>query len=169
MSDMNANALAREILASQPFTPDQAQATLEQAKVLHAARSELRAGLLRGRRLGLMCASDRSEEALRFRRAASALGAQVSHIPPILDGGSSFGLIDATAQLLGRLYDAVECQGMDPTLVQRLGAAAPIPIYPGLACSGHPSDALARQLTDEAAQDEKKIRVIQALLLRSID
>jgi len=166
---MNANALARDILAAKPFTPDQAQATVEQAKTLQAARKDLRASLLRGRRLGLMCASDLSEDARLFRRAAGELGAQVSHIPAILNGDSSFRLIDATAQLLGQLYDAVECQDMDTALVRRLGVAASIPIYPGLACSGHPSEALAHELKGDAALDEKRAWVIQALLLRSID
>ena len=166
---MNANALARDILAAKPFTPDLARATLEQAKTLHAARRELRAGLLRGRRLGLMCASDASEDAQLFRRAGSALGAQVSHIPVILSAESSVREVEATARLLGRLYDAVECQDMDPALVGRLGETASIPIYPGLACRGHPSAVLAHEMPGEAAWLEKRSWVVQALLLRSID
>ncbi len=57
--------------------------------------------------------------------------AQISHIPATLDGASRIRDIEATAQLLGRLYDAVECQGIDEAVVRRLGLAASIPIYAG--------------------------------------
>ena len=165
---MPSNALLRDILAARPFAPPLALATLAQARVLQAGAGT-QPGLLCGRRIGLMCASDDSEAALLFRRAASTLGAQVSHLLPVLDQESSKLSVDATAQLLGRLYDAVECQGMEPALVRRLGLAATIPIYPGLACADHPSSALARELPGDAALADKRAWVLQALLLKSID
>ncbi|HEY1090595.1 MAG TPA: ornithine carbamoyltransferase, partial [Burkholderiaceae bacterium] len=70
--------------------------------------------------------------------------------------------------LLSRLYDAVECQGMERAVVDRLALAARIPIYPGLATLDHPSAARAQALPGTASLEEKRGFVLQAMLLRSI-
>ena len=168
---MHTNAFVRDILAAKPLTPSQAKAVLAQAETLQnwANPEDLRRGLLRGRRVGLMCLGEGSADARLFHRAASGLGAHVSYIQADFDKLSSTAKIDATAQMLGRLYDAVECQGMDPAVVRRLGAAATIPIYPGVACLGHPCLALAHELPGDATLDEKRAWLVQALLISSMD
>ena len=58
---------------------------LDQARSLQreAAAGEVRASL-RGRKLGLLCAVDNTDDAALFRRAAMELGAQIAHIRPSL-------------------------------------------------------------------------------------
>ena len=116
-----------------------------------------------------MCPTGDSECAQLFCRAAIGLGARVSYIQADLDRSSSAAQIEATARVLSRLYDAVECQGMDLAVVRRLGNAAAIPVFPGLACQEQPFLALAEELQGEASLDEKKVSLVQALLLSSID
>lgn len=167
---MHADSLTSDILAANTLSPAQAQAMLAHAGTLQACaeRADLRAALLRGRLVGLMCPSGQSAEALLFRHAATELGATVSYIPASLKETSSPQDIDATAQLLGRLYDAVECQGMPAAVVRRLAMAAPIPIFQGLATPEHPGAELAKALPGTALPGEKREWVLQAMLLRSI-
>jgi ornithine carbamoyltransferase len=73
-----------------------------------------------------------------------------------------------SARMLGRLYDAVECQGLDGTLVKQLAEVAGIVVYNGLACSDALISRVAAQLGDEAAPGENRRRVLQALLLRTL-
>ena len=53
--------------------------------------------------------------------------------------------------MLGRLYDAVECQGLDSALVQQMADVAGIAVYDGLASDERLISRLAAQLGDEAA------------------
>jgi ornithine carbamoyltransferase len=73
-----------------------------------------------------------------------------------------------TARILGRLYDAVECQGMAPELVRRVSREAAIPIYGGIACATHPTAALANQLDPQSLPADNRRFVLQALLLGSV-
>ena len=89
--------------------------------------------LLRGKNLGLLCEADDDEDALRFRRAATDLGARVAHVRPEPLGGQLARGVADTGRMLGRLYDGIECLGLDAALVKRLGAAANVPVYDGIA------------------------------------
>ena len=71
-----------------------------------------REALLRGKNLGLLCEPDEREEAQRSRRAARDLGARVAHIRP--GYRRRFGRRHReTGRMLGRLYDAIECVGLE--------------------------------------------------------
>jgi len=124
---------------------------------------------LRGLNLGLLCDTDGNAEAALFQRAASALGAQVAHLHPKLSELSSPQEVQDTARILGRLYDAVECVGMAPALVGRIGVEAGVPVFDGIASPRHPTAWLAGLLRGGAGHEEdRRCLVIQAVLLGAL-
>lgn len=153
--------------APEPLSPGQASALLAQARTLQqAAHAGALQPLLRGKNFGLWCAADDDADAQLFRRAAQELGAHVAYIRPSLSETSTPQEVQHTARMLGRLYDAVECQGLPVALVQRMGGDAGVPVYGGVATPGHPSARLAAQL-DGSPADNRRF-VLQALLLGSV-
>lgn len=149
--------------------PGEEKALLEQARSLQRAFATGRLQpLLRGKNLGLLCADDTQAQALLFRQAASELGAHVAHIGMSLSERSAAQEVTHTARMLGRLYDAVECQGLPTAMVQQMAEVAGIAVYDGLASDERLISRLAAQLGDEAAAGANRRFVLQALLLRSI-
>jgi len=125
--------------------------------------------LLRGKNLGLLCDLGDSEPASRFRRAATDLGARVALIHPDLSPASSDVDIAETGRMLGRLYDGIECLGIDASVVKRLGAAAKVPVYDGISAGDHPTAKLAARLGAEDVVEQCHRFVIQAVLLSTLD
>lgn len=154
-------------LASLP--PGGEKALLDQARSLQRAAVAGRVQpLLRGKNLGLLCADDTQAQALLFRQAASELGAHVAHIGMSLSEHSDTQEVTHTARMLGRLYDAVECQGLGSALVRQMADEAGIAVYDGLACNEGLISRLAGQLGNEAAPGDNRRFVLQALLLHTI-
>lgn len=142
---------------------------LANARLLESTTSPLqRQGLLRGKNVALLCASPDDLDALLFQRAASELGAHVSHIRPDLPEPSSSPVFRHTAQMLGRLYQAVECEGIGPGVVADLGRVAGIPVYDALASRGHPLAALAELLDGGADEERNRRLIVQAVLVSTI-
>ncbi|MEO7245359.1 MAG: ornithine carbamoyltransferase [Rubrivivax sp.] len=142
---------------------------LARARALqHSALAGTTQPLLRGKNIGLMCEADDAADSTLFRRAASGLGAHVAHIRPSLSELSTPHDVQHTARLLGRLYDAVECQGVAAAIVLRLGDEAGIPVFDGLASAGHPTTHLAGLLGGDAAANGNRGFVVQAVLLGAI-
>ena len=143
-------------------------ALLGQAQAIRRARRAGRgcAALLRGRNVGLLCGAEPGEEAALFTRAATALGARVSRLSADL---ATPGARDepAVARVLGRLYDAIECQAVPTETVARLRRATGVPVYDGLATSSHPTAALAPMLG--LPSDEARELVVQASLVAALD
>lgn len=79
---------------------------------------------LRGKNIAVMSESDDDQAVQGFTAAASALGARVSHIRP--------GAPKDTAALLGRLYDAIECEGLSDDMVRELERGVGRPVLCGL-------------------------------------
>lgn len=135
-----------------------------------ALQSAARAGgprpLLRGRHLGLMCRDADLAAAALFREAACELGARVSQVVPIHLDVDPAEAVGDTARLLGRLYDAVECQGLAAPVVSDLRARAGIPVFAGVATDEHPSALLVARL-DGAGADRRRY-VLQAVLIVSL-
>jgi ornithine carbamoyltransferase len=155
--------------APAPLSPGDEKALLDQARSLQRAAAAGRVQpLLRGKNLGLLCADDTQPQALLFRQAASELGAHVAHIGMSLSERSATQEVTHTARMLGRLYDAVECQGLSSPLVQQMADVAGIAVYDGLACHETLIARLAAQLGHEAAVGENRRFVLQALLLHTI-
>lgn len=142
---------------------------LDQARSLQHAvvAGELRASL-RGRKLGLLCEDDEVDDAALFRRAAVELGAQVAHIRPSLTELMTLPDLRRTAQMLGRLYDAIECHGMAAELVHQMGVHAGVPVYDGVASPRHPTAKLVELLDGDASRSDKRRFILQAVLLSTI-
>jgi ornithine carbamoyltransferase len=151
------------------LSPGDESILIDQARSMQRAAAAGRVQpLLRGKNLGLLCADDTQSQALLFRRAASELSAHVAHIGISLSEQSTPQEVAHTARMLGRLYDAVECQGMDSALVQQMAAVAGIVVYDGLACDEPLISRLAAALGHEAVPDENRHFVLQALLVLTI-
>ena len=166
-----------------PITPQAAPATpqpsLLSTKALMASARRLRdsaasgqaRSLLRGKNIGLLCERPDGPEAVRFQLAAADLGATVARILPSLAALESEQQVADTARVLGRLYDALECQGLDPALVQQLQRDAGVPVFDGLGEVGHPIDALAAAWSAEdppLAPEAARRYLLQAALVQGI-
>ena len=144
-------------------------ALLDRARALQrAAQSGRTQPLLRGKNLGLLCADDTQPAALMFRHAAGELGAHVAHIGMSLSERSPAQDVVHTARLLGRLYDAVECQGLSSALVRQMADISGIPIYDGAAANTAQLTRLAMLLGPESALADNRRFALQALLLHTI-
>ena len=159
----------RSVLAFDHMSPRDVSVVLANARTLQrAAQAGTTQPLLRGKKLGLLCEADDDGEAALFRRAAVELGAHVAHIRPSLSELSAPQEVQHTARMLGRLYDAVECQGMAPALVQQVGNDARVPVYDGIASQNHPTAKLADLLGGDPSRADNRRFVLQAVLLSTI-
>lgn len=151
------------------MSPRDVTAVLASARTLQRAAGAGKVQpLLRGKNLGLLCQTDDGGDAALFRRAAAELGAHVAHIRPSLSELSTPQEVQHTARVLGRLYDAVECQGMAPALVQQVGNDAGVPVYDGIASQDHPTALLAELLGGHTSPADNRCFVLQAVLLSTI-
>jgi ornithine carbamoyltransferase len=151
------------------LSPNDCDVLLANAHVLERGGEEPRnSDLLRGRNLGLLCESEDADDAIRFRRAARNLGARVAFIRPCLSELSEPQTLRNTARMLGRLYDAVECQGLPADLVRQVGDEAGVPVYDGVASKRHPTASLAESLGGTRSLAENRQLVLQAALVSSI-
>jgi ornithine carbamoyltransferase len=182
-TDVNAENKTEERIENDtdfdPLSPADAAAIVESAReLLLAAGKGHSFAALKGKQLGLMCANEPqgdvgkfdpdSGDADFFRSAATRLGAHVARIRPRLTAASSASELRRLALMLGRLYDAVECQGMSLDLVQKIRAQAGVPVYFWLASVSHPTAVLVDQLEVSASPSDKRLFILQAALMRSL-
>ena len=147
--------------------PVQAAALLRQAGALVRPEAGV-LPLLAGKQLALLSPDCTDDPALAFIEAAKALGSRVSFVKAGLDDASTDAQVEATARVLGQLYDAVECQHLSDTLVRRIARSAGIPVFAGLATPSHPTAALAAQLDGGLSPQARRRSVLQAALLVSM-
>lgn len=140
---------------------------LGNARLLQRA-AEPRQTLLRGKKLALLCESEEGADAALFRAAAAELGAHVSHVRPRLSDLRQADDLQHTARMLGRLYDGIECQGLDHDLVELVGREAGVPVYDGLASERHPTARLAALLDVREAPGKLRQLVLQTVLLSTL-
>jgi len=147
----------------------QAAELVEHARALmRGAGGPAGTGPLQGKYLGLVCASPDAADAILFQRAATELGASVTVIRADAVASSPLAEMQNTGRVLARLYDALECQGIAPALLERLTRAAGVPVYAGLATADHPTARLAAMIDGDAVPDAKRRFVLQAALLKSL-
>ena len=159
----------RALDAAPQLPPLKVANLLSRARLLqHAAMDGNTPLLLRGKNLGLLCETQSDEAQALFRGAAEALGARVAVMRSGLSVASTVQEVQDTARMLGRLYDAVECQGLDPALVACIGLHANIPVFDGVAAKDHPVDQLAELLGDGTPLADNRRFLLQALLLEAI-
>lgn len=148
---------------------------LDVASLLCRARMLQRAALegttprpLRGKNLGLLYETPCDTAQALFYGAADTLGARVATMRSSLSLDSPRQEVLHTARMLGRLYEAVECQGMDPVLVRQIGEHAGIPVFDGAAMEDHAAARLAEMLGDKTSLADNRRFMVQALLLERI-
>ncbi|MDP9898702.1 ornithine carbamoyltransferase [Variovorax ginsengisoli] len=159
----------RAIDAAPQLSPSEVTHLLSRARLLqHATRDGNTPLPLRGKNLGLLCETQPDEAQALFRSAAEELGARVAITHSGLSLASTAQEVQNTARMLGRLYEAVECQGLAPTLVECIGLHAGIPVFDGAAMKDHLIDHLAQLLDDSTSLEDNRRFVLQALLLEAI-
>lgn len=159
---------AREGAAGTDYSKTaEAAAVLRQARALARSTGAVQPWLA-GKRLALVSPDCADASAREFIEAAQALGAHVSPVHAGLDGSSSDAQVEATARMLGQLYDAVECQHLPTDLVGRMARSAGIPVFAGLATPEHVTAGLVQALNDDAPQWVKRRNILQAALLVSL-
>jgi len=153
------------------LSPDDIAALLAAARMLQRAaqRGPLQP-LLRGKIFGLLCEATATghDDAALFCRAAVELGAHVAHIRPIQWTPGALQMLQDSARMLGRLYHAVECQGMSADVVQGLRLHAAVPVFDGVASPHHPTAQVAELLDDVASPADRRRLVLQAVLLSTL-
>lgn len=130
-----------------------------------AAAQGLAPTLLRGKHLAVFADDPACEAALAFERAASRLGARVSHVrahEELLRADGSHVIV------LARLYDAIEWEGLSPEAALRLQDRIGIPVFYGLAEPGHPLAGLLSRMP-EPVSEEDILYLAQAVLMNSIN
>lgn len=133
---------------------------------------------LRGKNIALLSDSQAAAGARAVMQAASEAGAQVAQIRPSDAGLTDPAAVRETAQLLGRLYDAVACEGLQPLLVQALQRETGIPVYENLGSLLPPVCTLARPSDPDGCEPgcphgaddtcPNRLYVLQAMLLSTI-
>ena len=168
---MDSTRLPFDLISTDKMSTRELATLVEHARVLQrSAEAGATQPLLRGRKFGLLDAAgdaDKDDIAL-FDRAAIELGAQVAHIRPYLTELSEPQEVEHTAHMLGRLYDAVVCQGMAPDLVRRLSAEAGIPIYDRIASPSRSLEKAAEMLGPAISAADKRRFLLQALLVSTM-
>jgi len=157
-------------MAHETMSPQPSSSVLASARALQlAAQKGQTPLLLKGKKLALLSMGEHvAPENALFCRAATELGAHVAQIHPSLSDLSAPQELRLTAQLLGRLYDAVQCDGVPPPLVRRIADEAGVPVYDSIASPHHPCSELVDRLDGDAPLDDKRRFVLQALLLGSL-
>ena len=152
------------------LSPHDAGVLLANARSLQRAAGTVQPhALLRGKNIGLLCAAGgNDDDAALFRGAAADLGAHVVNIPSSLSDASGPEVVRHTARMLGRLYDAVECQGLAAALVRQMGLEAGVPVYDAIASAEHPTARLADQLGGESSPADRRRLLLQAVLVSTI-
>jgi len=156
-----------------PHPPGDSSKRIDSVAIVARAQALKRASaagqtprLLVGKNVALMLAAEGPDADL-FRKAAAALGARVATIRATLPKSNAPDEMLRTAQMLERLYDAVECQGVPRHHVEQIRSAAAMPVFDGLASSRHASARLDAGLDDDDPQ-RNRLFVVQAILVESV-
>ena len=147
------------------LTAQETSALLACARGLRESPAATTGRALRGKNICLLSTPKDHPGAVLVLQAATALGAQVARVQPTLSEFSSADDVLHTARLLGRLYDAIACDGLPCELVRRIAASANVPVFDSIAAPDHLIARLADRLGDNAAAQDNQRLVIQALLL----
>ena len=142
------NLRNRSFLKEADFTRDELLYLLRLADALKAAKyagnEEPR---LTGKEIALIFEKSSTRTRCAFEVAAFDQGAHVTYLDPT---GSQMGhkeSIADTAQVLGRMFDAIEYRGSGHENVEELSRYAGVPVYNGLTNEWHPTQMLADFLT----------------------
>ena len=152
------------------MSPEYASALFEAASALQREPEVTLRCALRGKNLAVLCDArhEAEGEAEFFQRSATALGAQVVRLRPSLGDGDAGEQVRHVGSMLGRLYDGIECIGMPPELVRRIGADAGIPVFEGISAESHPLSRLADRLPGGRSTIGNRCAAVQAVLIAAL-
>ena len=104
---------------------------------------------LRGKNLALLLGALPEGDVATLRSAAQALGARVADLRFTRSQYPAAGRDDvgALARVLGRMYDAIDCEALPPADTLRIEQAAGVPVYCGLCLDEHQARILADLMT----------------------
>ncbi|RZL92718.1 MAG: hypothetical protein EOP82_09265 [Variovorax sp.] len=104
---------------------------------------------LRGKNLALLFVAPPGGQTSALHRAALELGARVAQVRFAEPTRSAPARDDirALARMLGRMYDAIDCDTLPPATVRQIERTAGVPVYEGLGLDNHPAWALADLMT----------------------
>ncbi len=157
---MNQELHPRGLWTLDDLSTADAQTLLTTARALKQAQGR---GLpLKGKHVAVLGDSHPGGETDVFTEAARGLGAQVTRILPKTLRLAAMGDRRDAARVLGRLYDAIECDGMGRAFMLELKGAAAIPVSNVLMPDRHPT----RMLADLMTLQEISAGPIDALTLR---
>ena len=146
----------RNFLKEADFTAEELELLLDLSASLKADK---RAGTeeprLRGCEIALIFEKTSTRTRSSFEVAAYDQGAHTTYLDP---SGSQLGhkeSIADTAQVLGRIYDAIEYRGRAHADIEELAAHAGVPVYNGLTDEWHPTQMLADFLTMHEANGKQ--------------
>ncbi|MCW3009717.1 MAG: ornithine carbamoyltransferase [Solirubrobacterales bacterium] len=142
------NLRNRSFLKEADFTRDEMLYLLRLAAALKTAKDAgNEAPRLGGKEIALIFEKRSTRTRCAFEVAAFDQGAHVTYLDP---AGSQMGhkeSIEDTAQVLGRMFDAIEYRGSGQERVEQLARHAGVPVYNGLTNEWHPTQMLADFLT----------------------
>jgi ornithine carbamoyltransferase len=142
------NLRNRSFLKEIDFTRDELLYLLRLSQALKIAKyagNEI--PRLAGREIALIFEKSSTRTRCAFEVAAFDQGAHVTYLDPT---GSQLGhkeSIADTAQVLGRMFDAIEYRGSGQKNVEELAEFARVPVYNGLTNEWHPTQMLADFMT----------------------
>ncbi len=141
---MDVDLTGRSFLKELDFLPEELTYLLDLADELKAARREAREEqLLTGRVIALIFEKTSTRTRAAFEVAAHDQGAHVTNFDP---SGSQIGHKESvadTAEVLGRMFDAIQFRGTSQGDIERLANHAGVPVYNGLTDDWHPTQMLA--------------------------
>src|SRR6516165_7740344 len=142
------NLKNRSFLKEIDFEPREMRYLLRLSEALKIAKyAGTEAQHLVGKEIALIFEKTSTRTRSAFEVAAFDEGAHVTYLDP---SGSQLGHKESvadTAQVLGRMYDAIEFRGNSQADVEELAANAGVPVYNGLTDEWHPTQMLADFLT----------------------
>jgi ornithine carbamoyltransferase len=142
------NLRNRSFLKVSDFTARELEHLLKLSAALKAVKyAGTEVPRLTGKQIALIFEKTSTRTRSAFEVAAYDQGAHVTYLDP---SGSQLGhkeSIADTAQVLGRMYDALEFRGSAHSDIEELAANAGVPVYNGLTNEWHPTQMLADFLT----------------------
>jgi ornithine carbamoyltransferase len=145
---MTIDLRGRSYLSELDFTAPEIHHLLDLAAELKTAKGHgTEQPRLTGRHLALIFEKTSTRTRCAFEVAAADQGAATTYLGP---GDSHIGTKESirdTAQVLGRMFDAIEYRGSAHSLVTELAAHSGVPVYNGLTDTAHPTQSLCDVLT----------------------
>ncbi|MDK1491241.1 ornithine carbamoyltransferase [Sinorhizobium sp. 7-81] len=161
---MSISLRGRSVLTLDEFTPEEIRHLLQLAAELKVARRNgNETPRLRGKNIALCVEAD-SVSVLGSEVAAYDQGARIVRLTLPVSHAGQWGSIEDTAQVLGRIYDAIEYCGHAQSAVEELAAHAHVPVYNGCTDESHPIQALADFLTMQEFADKAPSEIAIAFL-----